>query len=939
MSVQSWVNALFAFSTRPVTVLTLLIYGALFVSTIWIHEVPPSPPRVQKQLGLDLDVAWRDLQALTTYPHPYHSHENDAVRRYILDRVNCAAKEFDYVHISDDIESNATYVGGISNLAGTSLTYFEGNNVLVKIDGYKSSDDDSNPGAVLFSAHFDSVSTAPGATDDGMGVATLLQLVDYFAKNRPKRDVIFNINNGEEDGLNGAHAFLEHPWSALPTVFLNLEGAGSAGRPQLFRTSATDVTKAFRSARHPHGNVVSSDGFKSGLVRSGTDYQIYTKAGLEGLDLAFYRKRSRYHTKYDSVSGLGGRSSLWAMMEASVGSGKALVDLVDAKGKDSGAEVVYFDLFGLTMVVLEQNTLFIINIVTLVVGPIVIAALIFLLATRDKLYWSSQGWVKFPLALVIGCAAAFGLAHAYAAIAPYAVYASPYPVFASLFCTAFLGIYVVLKTLSWYYPADDTPQRSVVLFENYIIWWVLLLIDAIFLKSFKMGGGYFVTFFHAATLAALLLTLVEMLCARTVKMRTVRSQSRNGYNSSGNYQATSNGPEDTQNRIGNELVTGEEEVRAGEHEHDDVHATERTPLIPPEAEDYVQLATGVKDSHWTTPLWGVEFTLATVFPVLLILQLALSLLTALGETLADGNSPIFVYVATAFFSVLIVLPLAPFIHKIQKLVPVALVLILIINVGYTMLTFPFSPAAPLKVYFQQTLDLDRGSLGENNTVTLVGVKEYLRDYVVPSIPSGWDAARRGNGTVNCGSAGERKAGLVACSFEGLKPRVSPAMNKNLTILKRGAGKENDVKSPSTPPNPHTKELLSFSTTRIDASTGRITIKGANARACRIYFDRPVTSVRVDGGNKKMQNGYAMPPDGVNEVRLWSRTWNRTFDVEVGWEGKVMSETVSGRVACEWAEMREERIPALDEIVSFLPTWAVVSKLNDGLVEGIRKFEM
>lgn len=62
-----------------------------------------------------------------------------------------------------------------------------------------------------------------------MGVSTLLQLVDYFGKNRPTRDVIFNINNGEEDWLNGAHAFLEHPWAALPTVFLNLEGAGSAG--------------------------------------------------------------------------------------------------------------------------------------------------------------------------------------------------------------------------------------------------------------------------------------------------------------------------------------------------------------------------------------------------------------------------------------------------------------------------------------------------------------------------------------------------------------------------------------------------------------------------------------------------------------------------------------------------------------------------------------
>lgn len=96
--------------------------------------------------------------------------------------------------IVDDLQSNATWYSGGG-------VYFEGNNILVKIDGKQSALE-----AVLFSAHFDSVSTAPGATDDGMGVATLLQLVDYFANNIPKRTVIFNINNAEEDGLLGAHA-------------------------------------------------------------------------------------------------------------------------------------------------------------------------------------------------------------------------------------------------------------------------------------------------------------------------------------------------------------------------------------------------------------------------------------------------------------------------------------------------------------------------------------------------------------------------------------------------------------------------------------------------------------------------------------------------------------------------------------------------------------
>lgn len=100
---------------------------------------------------------------------------------------------------------------------------------------------------MLFSAHFDSVSTAPGATDDGMSVVALLQLVNSLCKNRPRRTAVFNINNGEEDGLHGAQAcvvficpslqfsyeglprFLRHSWSNLVSTFLNIEGAGAGG--------------------------------------------------------------------------------------------------------------------------------------------------------------------------------------------------------------------------------------------------------------------------------------------------------------------------------------------------------------------------------------------------------------------------------------------------------------------------------------------------------------------------------------------------------------------------------------------------------------------------------------------------------------------------------------------------------------------------------------
>lgn len=119
------------------------------------------------------------------------------VRSYIWNRLKNITSGYEYVHLDNDLVSNGSWA------SGAYAVYFEGTNILVKIDGSSS---DYTEGAVLFSAHYDSVSTAPGATDDGMGVATLIQLVEYFTENRPKMTAVFNFNNGEEDWLNGAYA-------------------------------------------------------------------------------------------------------------------------------------------------------------------------------------------------------------------------------------------------------------------------------------------------------------------------------------------------------------------------------------------------------------------------------------------------------------------------------------------------------------------------------------------------------------------------------------------------------------------------------------------------------------------------------------------------------------------------------------------------------------
>jgi Zn-dependent M28 family amino/carboxypeptidase len=80
-------------------------------------------------------------------------------------------------------------------------------------------------------AHYDSVGTAPGATDDGSGVVTLLETLVALKSGPPLRnDVIFLFTDGEELAEVGSQGFVdEHPWAKEVSVVWNLDSGGSCG--------------------------------------------------------------------------------------------------------------------------------------------------------------------------------------------------------------------------------------------------------------------------------------------------------------------------------------------------------------------------------------------------------------------------------------------------------------------------------------------------------------------------------------------------------------------------------------------------------------------------------------------------------------------------------------------------------------------------------------
>ncbi|KAI0657787.1 hypothetical protein C8Q70DRAFT_264499 [Cubamyces menziesii] len=993
----------FKFAATQVSVLLALLYAVIFASVL-IYDEPASIP--MDTHGLDIDRAYDALSTITTQPHPYNSHANDAVRAYILSRIEPLAARHGYVSLSSDIISNVTHVAAAGH-----VVYFEGTNVLLKIDGTDPSDD-----GVLFSCHYDSVSSAPGATDDGMGVATLLEMAEYLSapERRPRRTAILFFNNGEEDQLNGAHAYFEHPWSNLTSTFINLEGAASGGRPLMFRSTSYGPAHAVLSkhVKHPHATVLTSEAFSLGMIRSSTDYEVYARGikgelpGMQGLDFAFYKNRAYYHTPRDSIAGMGhngARQALWAMMETTKGAGESLLN-DDKPGTDSRPPV-YFDLFGRSLVLFSMDAMYATNITLLVLGPLSVIGLIVWVvlaskqrsslerepAVHDDPKWrllvkAILGWERLWVALIFAVLVHVVFGIGFVKINPYIVHSHAYVVLSIYLGLSFLALVLPLQALHYVLPPTFVSQKLATILSLYTLTWILVVASAAAMSTHHYGSLYWATFLNVGAWLAAVLELVRA------------GRRRDPGNEMGTYSFLFTSHEEQEARAegavaGRRLVRGvlyeapgrnDGDAEAGgngagqhdqaDHEEGEVvetEPTEITPLIhqhrrrtegggeyltmdPPE--DVKVVGKPADEYGW----WIVQVLLLVPATAILLFQLEVLLLNATMHTLVDGSPPRTVYFILALFSTLIFVPITPFAHKLPQTlnVVVAGVVILLLAVSWTV--FPFTQQWPFRVYFQQSVELasSTSSLSLNSALgaqsplpeviraetTLTALEGYVDRYIVPDIPSS-------------------KHANVTCDPKGLRPDLMTCRWESDLLPSPGG----DLIAASSASSAYSLRTywLDLHAARLNATRVLISLRGENTRGCRLYFDRPVTFFYVHQPydrqvpepvpyeKMRIQKSYDMPAKGIREARLWSRTWDRTFVVEVGWDatpadaqGENGDEVLSGRAACEYVEYASApggpdggRIPAFEEVKQFLPLWALPTKLTDGLVEVSTKFSV
>lgn len=100
-----------------------------------------------------------------------------------------------------------------------------------------------------------------GADDDGSGTVVLLEIAEKFAKEKPKRSIIFVSHQGEEAGLLGSRWFTDHPTIPLKSVVaahnLDMLGKGRADQVKFGGPNSVQTLGSRRLSRE-FGDIIDS---------------------------------------------------------------------------------------------------------------------------------------------------------------------------------------------------------------------------------------------------------------------------------------------------------------------------------------------------------------------------------------------------------------------------------------------------------------------------------------------------------------------------------------------------------------------------------------------------------------------------------------------------------------------------------------------------------
>lgn len=250
--------------------------------------------------------------------------ENARARQYVIDQLRL----YGYDVRVQETDARRPDIGATAHVS---------NVIAVKAGG------DRNALGLL--SHYDSVPEAPGAADDGLGVAVSLEAARVLAARADRRHTILVIvTDGEEAGLMGAAALTtdRDVMDRLQT-YINVEATGNDGTAMLFETGPGNgwlLPPWAHRAPHPRGASYAIEIYRR--LPNDTDFSILKRHEVPGLNFAAIHDSYAYHTARDAPERLTDRALL-STGENVVETAMAL-DALDLRNRDSSSNATFFDI-------------------------------------------------------------------------------------------------------------------------------------------------------------------------------------------------------------------------------------------------------------------------------------------------------------------------------------------------------------------------------------------------------------------------------------------------------------------------------------------------------------------------------------------------------------------------------------------------------------------
>jgi len=395
------------------------------------------------------------MLAGTIGSRPIGTPENARARQYIVDQL----RFFGYDVRVQEIDAQRRELGSTAHVSN--------------IIAVKAGPDRTALGLV---SHYDSVPEAPGAGDDGIGVAVSLEAARLLAARADRKHTVFVlVTDGEESGLMGARGLTaDRTVMQQLAAYINVEATGAAGPAVLFETGPANgwIVKPWAAAApHPRGASYAIEIYKR--LPNDTDFSVFKQRDIPGLNFALVGDSYAYHTARDSADRLTDQALQWTG-ENTVATAIAL-DAMDLTARTDRTQT-FFDIGRTVALSWGPVTAWLIAIVALGAGVLawfkVLAASIRLVGLARWILdavWSLVGVAAVAAAMIGGT---WALRAARTVYHPW--YAHPDRLFLMLLALGVLAGWSVIRIGALLPRRAHAPRHPVLVWSFTLPVWILI---------------------------------------------------------------------------------------------------------------------------------------------------------------------------------------------------------------------------------------------------------------------------------------------------------------------------------------------------------------------------------------------------------------------------------------------------------------------------------